>query len=349
MERLKLSFREVQATAALDAKSAMKANLKLKSRSLDSKPRSLTGRPQKGVSCMEKIIQEIRERQNLRRKAMGNRKLVVFRDDGCPVVVSEDGGPGSGNFGHEGRPGKVGGSSGGEGSKSASASSSKAPKAKAYNDEISKAYKSKNYTDVGRAIRKCITDAPIGSKFTSNGNSYTKTGDDTFEYTIPSLPNKKFPANTNTVVNGADLFKSENALKFEEGKEKTSKANEEQVSASQKKTPDKETSSRKPTFSGSKKTEGVRSFSGIKWKERNEILRNAPVGAKIEGIVSNSGYPVVIEKTSGIVVKTFITGDLFKMKEDFWEINGDRSDSTLVAEIIGQTLKGTSKYYKLKK
>ena len=298
---------------------------------------------------MKNTIRDIRERQMLRRKAMENRKLVVFRNDGCPVVVSEDGGPGSGNFGHEGRPGKVGGSSGGEGSKSASASSSKAPKAKAYNNEISKAYKSKNYTDVGKAIRKCITDAPIGSKFTSNGNSYTKTGDGTFEYTIASLPNKKFPANTNTVVNNADLFKSENALKFEEGKEKTSKANEEQVSAPQKKTSDKETSSRKPTFSGSKKTEGVRSFSGIKWNERNEILENAPVGAKIEGIVSNSGHPVLIEKTNGVVSKTSYFGSVFKEKEDYWEINGEMANgSSQIAEIIGQTLKGTSKYYKLK-
>jgi hypothetical protein len=298
---------------------------------------------------MKNTIQDIRERQLLRRKAMGSRKLVIFRKDGLPVVVSEDGGPGSGNFGHGGRPGKVGGSSGGEGSKSASAPSSKAPKAKTYNNEISKAYKSKNYADVGKAIRKCVTDAPIGSKFTSNGNSYTKTGDDTFEYTIASFPNKKFPANTNTVVNNADLFKSENALKFEESEEKTSKASEEQASAPQKKTSDKETSSRKPTFSGSKKTEGIRSFGGIKWNERNEILKKAPVGAKIEGIVSNSGRPVVIEKTSGIVSKTSYFGDIFKEKEDYWEVNGERANgSSQIAEIIGQTLKGTSKYYKLK-
>ena len=85
---------------------------------------------------MKNTIQDIRERQMLRRKAMDSRKLVIFRKDGLPVVVSEDGGPGSGNFGHGGRPGKVVGSSGGEGSKSASAPSSKAPKAKTYNNEI---------------------------------------------------------------------------------------------------------------------------------------------------------------------------------------------------------------------
>ena len=91
---------------------------------------------------MKNTIQDIRERQMLRRKAMDSRKLVIFRKDGLPVVVSEDGGPGSGNFGHGGRPGKVGGSSGGEGSKSASAPSSKAPNSKTYNNEISKAYNS---------------------------------------------------------------------------------------------------------------------------------------------------------------------------------------------------------------
>ena len=297
---------------------------------------------------MKNTIQDIRERQMLRRKAMDSRKLVIFRNDGLPVVVSEDGGPGSGNFGHGGRPGKVGGSSGGEGSKSASASNSKAQKAKAYNSEISKAYKSKDYTDVGKAIRKCVTDAPIGSKFTSKGISYTKTGDDTFEYTIASFPNKKFPANTNAVVNSADLFKPENALKFEESEEKTSKSNEEHASAPQKKTSDKETSPRKPTFSGNKKSESVRSFSGIKWNERNEILHNAPVGAKIEGIVSNSGYPARIEKESGLVTRVSPWGGLFNMKEDYWTINGETSDATHVSEIIGQTLKGTSKYYKLK-
>lgn len=297
---------------------------------------------------MKNTIQDIRERQMLRRKAMDSRKLVIFRNDGLPVVVSEDGGPGSGNFGHGGRPGKVGGSSGGEGSKSTSTSSSKVQKAKAYNSEISKAYKSKDYTDVGRAIRKCVTDAPIGSKFTSKENSYTKTGDDTFEYTIASFPNKKFLANTNAVVNSADLFKPENALKFEESEEKTSKANEEHASAPQKKTSDKETSSRKPTFSGNKKSESVRSFSGIKWNERNEILRKAPVGAKIEGIVSNSGYPARIEKESGLVTKMSYWGERFNMKEDYWTVNGDMYDATQISEIIGQTLKGTSKFYKLK-
>lgn len=51
---------------------------------------------------MKNTIQDIRERQMLRRKAMDSRKLVIFRKDGLPVVVSEDGGPGSGNFGHGG-------------------------------------------------------------------------------------------------------------------------------------------------------------------------------------------------------------------------------------------------------
>mgnify|MGYP000791135319 CR=1 FL=1 len=96
------------------------------------------------------------------------------------------------------------------------ASSSSPSKAKSYNGEISKAYELKDYSAVNKTIRKCITDAPIGAKFTSNGKNYTKIGDDKFEYSFESLPNSKYTSNTNGVVNGADPFHVANALEFEE-------------------------------------------------------------------------------------------------------------------------------------
>ena len=100
--------------------------------------------------------------------------------------------------------------------KSSSKPTSSGSKAKSYNNEISKTYELKDYSAVNKAIRKCITDAPIGAKFTSNGRSYTKISDDKFEYSFESRPNSKYTSNTNGVVNDADPFHVANALEFEE-------------------------------------------------------------------------------------------------------------------------------------
>ena len=297
---------------------------------------------------MENTIQDIRERQMLRRKAMDNRKLVIFRNDGLPVVVSEDGDPGSGNFGHKGVPGKVGGS---------------APSADSYNAKIKSAFGSSDKAGY-EAIRKCVKEAPVGTKIRLKGRTVRKVGDNKFECTVDNEPNKSFEVkpvyieNMACSIRGPEIefqnIKAEDiaSAKVESGElapEDTSVHVSPDVS---KKSPRKRSTSgnsaEKPTFSGSKKTESVHSFSGIKWNERNEILRNAPVGAKIEGIVSNSGYPACIEKESGLVTRVSPWGGLFNMKEDYWTINGETSDATHVSEIIGQTLKGTSKYYKLK-
>lgn len=111
--------------------------------------------------------------------------------------------------------------------KSSSKPASSSSKAKSYNGEISKAYEVKDYAAVNKTIRKCITDAPIGAKFTSNGKNYTKIGDDKFEYSFESLPNSKYTSNTNGVVNDADPFHVANALEFEEfGAESIGEKNE---------------------------------------------------------------------------------------------------------------------------
>lgn len=99
---------------------------------------------------------------------------------------------------------------------SSSKLTSSSSKAKSYNNEISKTYELKDYSAVNKAIRKCITDAPVGAKFTSNGRNYTKVSDDKFEYSFESLPNAKYTSNTNGVVNDADPFHVANALEFEE-------------------------------------------------------------------------------------------------------------------------------------
>lgn len=59
-------------------------------------------------------LANLRARHVLRKKAHLIGSLVLFRQDGNAVLV-EDGGKGSGNWGHEGRKGKVGGSAPGGG------------------------------------------------------------------------------------------------------------------------------------------------------------------------------------------------------------------------------------------
>lgn len=66
------------------------------------------------LSDIEFQLKEVRSRQALRKAAHGNGVLALFRKDGEAVFV-KDGGPGSGNWGHEGRQGKIGGSAPGGG------------------------------------------------------------------------------------------------------------------------------------------------------------------------------------------------------------------------------------------
>lgn len=117
--------------------------------------------------------------------------------DGLPVA--EDGGPGSGNHGHEGVPGQVGGS---------------APSAGAFNKSIADSYKTGNYTDVGLAVRKCLKEAPLGAKIKVGSTTYTKVGDEKYEYEW--APGKTTTSPENYVVNLTDKFHPENAPKFEE-------------------------------------------------------------------------------------------------------------------------------------
>lgn len=117
--------------------------------------------------------------------------------DGLPVA--EDGGPGSGNHGHEGVPGQVGDS---------------APSAGAFNKSIADSYKTGNYTDVGLAVRKCLKEAPLGAKIKVGSTTYTKVGDEKYEYEW--APGKTTTSPENYVVNLTDKFHPENAPKFEE-------------------------------------------------------------------------------------------------------------------------------------
>ena len=59
-------------------------------------------------------IESLRARHVLRKAAHSSGAVVMFRRDGDAVLV-EDGGEGSGNWGHEGRKGKIGGSAPGGG------------------------------------------------------------------------------------------------------------------------------------------------------------------------------------------------------------------------------------------
>lgn len=109
-----------------------------------------------------------------------------------------DGGPGSGNHGHEGVPGEIGGS---------------APSGKAATDRIKKSYKSKDYTERGKVFRKELEESPLGTKVSMNNKVYTKTGDD--EYSYEWQPGKETKCNTNFMVNNMDKFNESKCPDFE--------------------------------------------------------------------------------------------------------------------------------------
>ena len=66
------------------------------------------------MSGIDFQLADLRARHDLRKTIHPCGKFVLFRADGTPILV-EDGGKGSGNWGHEGREGKVGGSAPGGG------------------------------------------------------------------------------------------------------------------------------------------------------------------------------------------------------------------------------------------
>ena len=117
-------------------------------------------------------------------------------------VQNADGGPGSGNFGHEGRPGEVGGS---------------ALSGKMANSRVKDAYNYKKlgkpYSHVYSEIRKVMSECPVGSKVSSEGKTYTKVGDNKWEYEW--IPGKTTTCGDNYILNGVDATAPEKAPEFE--------------------------------------------------------------------------------------------------------------------------------------
>ena len=108
----------------------------------------------------------------------------------------EDGGPGSGNHGHEGVPGEVGGS---------------APSASSLNDSIRNAFKN-GYMEVDKQVRSTLKDVPVGTKFTQKGVKYTKTAENEF-----TADNGR-KATVNAIANGIDISSEASIPKFEDVK-----------------------------------------------------------------------------------------------------------------------------------
>lgn len=121
----------------------------------------------------------------------------------CLGITRMDGGPGSGNFGHEGRPGETGGS---------------LPSGKHLTERMSDAYNFKekglDYGHVGREFRAALKDMPVGAKVTLNGTTYEKTGENSFSYEWRE--GQTSTANTNMLANNLDPFDPSKAPVFEE-------------------------------------------------------------------------------------------------------------------------------------
>lgn len=108
----------------------------------------------------------------------------------------EDGGPGSGNHGHEGVPGQVGGS---------------APSGAGLNEKVRSAAK-KGYMEVDRQVRSTLKDTPVGTRFTQKGVRYTKTAENEF---TSDTGNK---ATLNAIANGVNVANESSIPEFEDVK-----------------------------------------------------------------------------------------------------------------------------------
>lgn len=108
----------------------------------------------------------------------------------------EDGGPGSGNHGHEGVPGQVGGS---------------APSGAGLNEKVRSAAK-KGYMEADRQVRLTLKDAPVGTRFTQKGVRYTKTAENEF---TSETGNK---ATLNAIANGVNVANESSIPEFEDVK-----------------------------------------------------------------------------------------------------------------------------------
>ena len=100
-------------------------------------------------------------------------------------LASLDGGPGSRNFGHEGRPGEKGGS---------------LPSSSSLNDSLKDAYEKEGTLGLSKACRKALQDSPIGTKIVTKRATYEKVGDNKYEYEY--VPGKKSTVSENYIING---------------------------------------------------------------------------------------------------------------------------------------------------
>lgn len=114
-------------------------------------------------------------------------------------AVSEDGGPGSGNFGHEGVPGQIGGS---------------APSSKVLNKKISDAFKQKDASKVRDEVGKSLRDAPAGAKVAIGMTTYTKKGNG--RYSFSNAIGDTVYIDSDALAKKVDPKRPETAPKFEE-------------------------------------------------------------------------------------------------------------------------------------
>lgn len=104
--------------------------------------------------------------------------------------INSDGGPGSGNFGHEGVPGQIGGS---------------APSGEKLSSELKKIWDSEDDGEVKRGIRKVLDSMAVGQKFEFNGLNTTKIDNDKFETELPFGEGKEVITIDNEVESLSDM------------------------------------------------------------------------------------------------------------------------------------------------
>mgnify|MGYP002509485458 CR=1 FL=1 len=109
------------------------------------------------IRQIEKTVEIIRRRHKARSSA-----IRLLRDKPQKTPENGDGGPGSGNFGHEGRPGEIGGS---------------APDAGSLNDSLASSLR-KGGSEFTKKVKEIVKSVPPGTKFVQFGVTFTKIDDD---------------------------------------------------------------------------------------------------------------------------------------------------------------------------
>ena len=238
-----------------------------------------------------------------------------------------DGGPGSGNFGHGGRPGERGGSSSGGGSGGGSSSGGGGGK------ESSSGTSSKGGAKLSDKEQQVVNE--LSKMITSSKSDKAKAFGFNLiaDWQMKGLINDAQAKAILEKVNGEDT--DSNAEQGQSGKTSGYSSADEVLKAFSKGT-----------------AVDCKDLRNLSKEDRNKALDEAPPGSRITGVVSKSGpyagTDTIIEKQGGYGFShATAAGTSQKDYSTNWYFNGAKN--TTPRRTIREIMEGTNKYYELKK